>query len=749
MRKPYLLTKKFIACGLSAAIALTSSFTVTSTEAAAAGAGEKSIQDVWKKAISIDFGISSEINGVTSKIKTASGEADADGNRELAQLIPNAEGYKDYAKEENADLVGDIVQCDGTLLYENSTVQDLYGENTDFQQKQKIGFNKVVPAAITSGGDYFNDWVFSPDGAEYSLSVDLIPGQYYVCVYTGNKVKEKDNTTFVNFNNEKAAGSTILYDQTSIGGQQFYGPEGNKISTKDNKFIYSVDVQDNGKGTGTLVLNLSDPTMGKEDYAASHQIKVSDAIQSADAFSNLTDDEKGSYADIKAVDLYKDTEFEVDEAEELADKCVTARLNGIEIVPVKQPKHITPAAFTVPDKLSMEMGSEPQKLMDNLSDFTDRIVFGSSDSTVAKVNVYTGEVTPVGVGTAKISAYSGYVDASVSCNVTVTPETVVKLDKPNTELIMGSENTETGSLTATFNVADSDVIEWSVDTQGVIDIGAPSFSKGSVESTSTVTIKALKTGRVTVTATRKDTGKTAKCTVNVVKLVSSFSITKEDGTVIASSEAGNTTSQPINMYKGDALTIKTAITPEDATNKKITFESSDKNVVSVSEKGDGAIISASGVGEATITCTAASNPDVTVTFKVTVTEKPADPTSKPAATAAPVPTSSHATSQANPSPDTKPSGQTDADTVVIKLSGKAKVTIKIKKSMIFKASAKGSSISKLTYKIKSGKKFIKVKINKKKSVKISARKKGTAKVIITIKAANGLTKKFTRTVIVK
>ncbi len=66
---------------------------------------------------------------------------------------------------------------------------------------------------------------------------------------------------------------------------------------------------------------------------------------------------------------------------------------------------------------------------------------------------------------------------------------------------------------------------------------------------------------------------------------------------------------------GSRVKVTAGILPEDATNKKLTWESSDKNIAQVSGNGD---ITGKGVGTATISCTAADGSGVSATVQVTV-----------------------------------------------------------------------------------------------------------------------------------
>ena len=69
------------------------------------------------------------------------------------------------------------------------------------------------------------------------------------------------------------------------------------------------------------------------------------------------------------------------------------------------------------------------------------------------------------------------------------------------------------------------------------------------------------------------------------------------------------------MKLGTDFTLVTEVLPSDTTNKTITYTSSNTNVATVSDKG---VVTAAGLGEATITLTAASG--ISQVVKVQVTE---------------------------------------------------------------------------------------------------------------------------------
>lgn len=70
------------------------------------------------------------------------------------------------------------------------------------------------------------------------------------------------------------------------------------------------------------------------------------------------------------------------------------------------------------------------------------------------------------------------------------------------------------------------------------------------------------------------------------------------------------------LTKGQTQKLTATVAPANATNKAVTWKTSDKNVATVSENG---LVTAVGGGDATITCTAQDGSGVKATCKVTVT----------------------------------------------------------------------------------------------------------------------------------
>lgn len=221
---------------------------------------------------------------------------------------------------------------------------------------------------------------------------------------------------------------------------------------------------------------------------------------------------------------------------------------------------------------------------DNATDKT--VTWSSSDASVAKVE--NGKVTAVKAGTATISAKAG--DKSAICTVTVNKKVVavtsVTLNKTEVTLTEGESET----LTATVKPDDASdkTVTWtSSDT-----------SIATVDGNGKVT--AVKAGTATITAKAGD--KSATCTVTVNKKV-----------VAVTSVTLNKTE--LTLTEGESETLTATVKPDDATDKTVTWSSSDASIATVDGNGK---VTAVKAGSATITAKAG---DKSATCTVTVNKK--------------------------------------------------------------------------------------------------------------------------------
>ena len=195
-------------------------------------------------------------------------------------------------------------------------------------------------------------------------------------------------------------------------------------------------------------------------------------------------------------------------------------------------------------------------------DATDKdVAWTSSDELVAKVA--NGKVTAVKSGKATITAKCG--GKTAECAVTVTvPTGSVTLDKTALSLAVG----ETAQLTAT--VKPDDATDKNV---------AWTSSDASVAKVDNGKVTAVKSGKATITA--KCGGKTAECAVMVTVPAGSVTLDKTS----------------LSLAVGESAQLTAMVKPDDATDKNVSWTSSDESVAKV----DNGNVSAIEAGNATIT----------------------------------------------------------------------------------------------------------------------------------------------------
>ena len=214
------------------------------------------------------------------------------------------------------------------------------------------------------------------------------------------------------------------------------------------------------------------------------------------------------------------------------------------------------------------------------------VLWSSSKTSVATVSS-TGKVTAVLCGEAMITVISSDGSKSATCAVTVTPEvTGVSLNKTSLSLSEGESEKLTATVSPSTAIYKS--VSWATNNESV----------AKVDQTGKVT--AVSKGTATITATAKDgSGKSASCSVSVKRLVASITLDKSS----------------IVLYKGNNETITATVSPSTASNKNITWSSSNTSVATVSSSG---VVSGVAKGTATISATAQDGSGVSKTCQVEV-----------------------------------------------------------------------------------------------------------------------------------
>ncbi len=200
------------------------------------------------------------------------------------------------------------------------------------------------------------------------------------------------------------------------------------------------------------------------------------------------------------------------------------------------------------------------------------VTWSSSNSAVVKV-ASDGTLSALKLGTATVTVKTADGGFTASCSVTVTnkvPVTGVTLDTTSKTIAVGKYYTFMATISPS-NASERGLV-WSSSNSKVVYIN----ESGK--------IKARKPGTAIITVTTVDGNYQKQCKVTVVQPV--------EGVRINASS--------VNLALGKSKTLVANVFPSDATNKAVTWKSSNKSVVTVSSKG---VVTAKGAGNATITAT--------------------------------------------------------------------------------------------------------------------------------------------------
>ena len=216
---------------------------------------------------------------------------------------------------------------------------------------------------------------------------------------------------------------------------------------------------------------------------------------------------------------------------------------------------------------------------------SSNIIWRSSNQKVATVNS-NGKVTGIATGTTIITAsLNGYTS---TCTIVVSsnyiPVNGISLNKSNLNLTINSSEKLTSNVSPS-NASNKDVT-WRSSNNSV----------ATVDSNGKITAKKIGTTIITVSSS----GYTSTCTVNVVDTIELKGITINKTT--------------LRLKEKNSETLKITFNPSNATNKKITWKSSNSNIATVDNNGT---VKAIKPGSATITAVS-NDGGYVATSKVTV-----------------------------------------------------------------------------------------------------------------------------------
>ena len=252
------------------------------------------------------------------------------------------------------------------------------------------------------------------------------------------------------------------------------------------------------------------------------------------------------------------------------------------------------ASLTVGETITLKATVSPSNATN------PKVTWSSSDSSVASVS--GGKVTAKGAGSATITVTTSDGNKKDVFNVTVKEKEVIKVT--NITLSKDSLNLETGqsetiTATVTPDNATDKTIKWSTNDSSIATV-----SGGK--------ITAIGAGTATITATSSDGNKTATCIVKVTAPI--IEVTK-----VALNK------KEVTLTVGETIQLTATITPTNASDKSVTWKSSNGSVASVSEKG---LVKALKAGNSNVTVKTANGKTATCQVKVVAKEEP-EPTPEP------------------------------------------------------------------------------------------------------------------------
>lgn len=252
--------------------------------------------------------------------------------------------------------------------------------------------------------------------------------------------------------------------------------------------------------------------------------------------------------------------------------------------------HITIDEVTqigIPSEINMTLGEnykiKPKLYPDGVESTITYAIGNSSVATVTKeknsIGGYTnnGIVTAIGVGTTTITCTASN-GVSAQSTIRVNPILANNVFLNHQELTIEEGCTETLVASVSPDNTTNKEVVWSSSYPAVVLVGTNGVIAG------------LKAGWAVITATTADgSNKSATCLVNVTAkpiYIESISLNKES----------------LSMTKGEKTQLTASVYPNNATNRRVNWSSSNNSVATVDGYG---LIQAKQVGNATITCRAA------------------------------------------------------------------------------------------------------------------------------------------------
>ena len=246
---------------------------------------------------------------------------------------------------------------------------------------------------------------------------------------------------------------------------------------------------------------------------------------------------------------------------------------------------------TLYNKKTFALQPEVKRVVEDAPEKTS-FVWKSSDESVARVS-NTGVVTGVGYGDATITCTASddeYIFAESVFHI-VLPVSGLTLDQANVNLLISDQDPSSAlaSLACAIQPENAHIkdVVWSSSDPNIV----------AVDENGVLCAVSPGTATITVQSDDPESNARATCRVTVLQAITSISLDKS-----AVSVNINATEQ-----------LKATILPENASNKKVVWASSDPSVATVSNNG---AVRAVAPGTATITCTSDDGSNVSVACEI-------------------------------------------------------------------------------------------------------------------------------------
>ena len=265
-----------------------------------------------------------------------------------------------------------------------------------------------------------------------------------------------------------------------------------------------------------------------------------------------------------------------------ATRNITAKVKGV-------------AAFTLYVKNSNANRTFTVKIGDGAAETINhpgKQTINGTETDIIPFTFNTGSTDELSIviGGGSASVYPGYIVA-YSAAQTIPVETVEITGAPTAAVLIADGSVQLGATVAPARATEQ-TLTWTSDATDV----------ATVDSTGNVTF--VGAGSATITATAPSGGKAE------VTIVVQAAVVNVTGIVVK--DSSDATSGTVNA--GDTITLTATVSPDDASNKAVTWTSSNEDAATVVD----GVVTAVGAGTATITATAADGSGVSGSYAVTV-----------------------------------------------------------------------------------------------------------------------------------